>query len=127
MGLTYKGRTKQQRSLRQNLPSLASNPLFARKGNHYGEAGKGGASVTTIKSDNPIETAKSFFDTIGHGGAFMKDTKTNNSTTTRVQLRDGTIVNFRVYSKSGSPAVDINISRSSDNCGLRSHKIHFIK
>lgn len=126
MGLTYKGGTDHHHSLRENLSSLDNNPLFTRHGNHYGDAGKGGASVTTIKSDNPLATAQAFFDTIGHGGAFMKDPKTNATTMNRVQMKDGTIINFRVYSKSGSPAVDINISGSSDSCGLRNHKIHFI-
>ena len=126
MGLTYKGGTNHHRSLRENFSNLSSNPLFVRNGNHFGVAGKGGASVTTIKSDNPLKTAQEFFDKIGHGGQFMVDSKTNRYTYNRVQLKDGTIINYRVYSKSGSPAVDINVDSSNDNCGLRTHKIHFI-
>ena len=126
MGLSYKGGTDHHHSLRENLSNLSSNPLFVRNGNHFGVAGKGGASVTTIKSNNPLETAREFFDKIGHGGRFMVDPKTGSYTFNRVQLKDGTIINYRVYSKSGSPAVDINVDGSNDNCGLRTHKIHFI-
>lgn len=127
MGLTYKGNTQYHHSLSENLSFLNSNPLFVRNGNHFGDAGKKGASITTIKSETPLATAQAFFDTIGLGGLFLRDKKTNAITTNRVQLKDGTIINFRVSSKSGSPAVDINISGSNDNCGLRNHKIHFIK
>ena len=126
MGSTYKGSSPIHRSLRENLPGVSKNPLFGRNGNHYGVSGKGGAAVTTIKSDNPIKTAQEFFDKIGHGGAFMADVKTGQITKNRVRLRDGTIINYRVVSKSGGPAVEINIKKSSDSCGLRSHKIHFI-
>lgn len=126
MGLSYKGGTSTHHSLKDNLPNLGYNPLFQRHGNHYGEVGKHGAAVTTIKSDNPLKTAQEFFDKIGQGGIFLTDKKTGKTTFNRVCLKDGTIINFRVYSKSGSPAVDINIDNSSDSCGLRTHKIHFI-
>jgi hypothetical protein len=125
MGLSYKGGTPTHHSLRDNLSRLGRNPLFQRNGNHYGQAGKNGAAVTTIKSNNPLETAQEFFDKIGHGGMFLTDKRMGEVSFNR--MKDGTIINFRVYSKSGSPAVDINIDNSSDNCGLRTHKIHFIK
>ena len=56
----------------------------------------------------------------------MKGVKTGQIAINRVRLRDGTIINYRVVSKSGGPAVEINVKKSSDSCGLRSHKIHFI-
>lgn len=126
MGLSYKGGTSTYHSLRDNLSGLGNNPLFQRNGNHYGQAGKNGAAVTTIKSDNPLETAREFFNKIAYGGMFLTDKKMGEVIFNRVRMKDGTIINFRVYSKSGSPAVDININNSSDNCGLRTHKIHFI-
>ncbi len=126
MGLSYKGGTSSHHSLRDNLSSLEYNPLFQRNGNHFGQANKSGATVTTIKSDNPLKTAQEFFDKIGQGGMFLSDKKMSEITYNRVRLKDGTIINFRVYSKSGSPTVDINIDQSGDKCGLRTHKIHFI-
>ncbi len=127
MGVSYKGWTSTHHSLRDNLSSLESNPLFKRNGNHYGQAGKNGAAVTTIKCENPLATAQEFFDKIGCGGLFLTDKKMGDISFNRVRLKDGTIINFRVSSKSGSPTVDINIEKSSDNCELRTHKIHFIK
>lgn len=127
MGLTYKGKTPNHHSLRDNLPILESNPSFQRNGNHYGQASKNGASVTTIKSDNPLKTAQEFFDKIALGGLFMNNSSTGQLDQNLVYMNDGTIIYYRVTSKSGSPAVTINIKNSSDNCGLRSHKIHFIK
>ena len=56
----------------------------------------------------------------------MTDVKAGQITKNRVRLRDGIIINYRVVSKSGGPAVEINVKKSSDSCGLRSHKIHFI-
>lgn len=44
-----------------------------------------------------------------------------------VYMKDGTIIYLRLTSKSGSPAVSIDVKGSNDNCGLRTHKIHFIK
>lgn len=126
MGSTYKGGSPTHRSLRENLPRVAENPLFVKNGNHYGDARTNGAAVTTIESDNPIKVAQEFFDRIGYGGMFMTDAETAQITENRVRLRDGTIINFRVTSKSGWPAVEINVKKSSDSCGIRSHKIHFI-
>lgn len=97
-----------------------------RNANHYGVSGKGGAAVTTIKSNDPMQTAQELFDKIGYGGAFMTDVKAGQITKKRVRLRDGAIVNYRVVSKCSGPAVEINVKKSSESCGLRSHKMHFI-
>lgn len=43
-------------------------------------------------------------------------------------MKDGTYTNFRIKTSSeGSPAVQINIKNSSDNAGVRFHKVHFSK
>lgn len=127
MGVSYKGGTKYNHSLSENLSSLNSNPLFQRHGNHYGDSNHNGAKVTTIKSDNPIATAQEFFDKIGYGGAFMKNSSTGQFYQNLVYMSDGTVIYYRITSKSGSPAISISVKNSSDNCGLRTHKIHFIK
>lgn len=127
MGLSYKGGTSSHHSLRDNLSSLEYNPLFQRNGNHFGQANKSGATVTTIKSDNPLKTAQEFFDKIGYGGSFMKNSSTGQVDQNLVYMSDGTIIYYRVTSKSGSPAVFIYVKNSNNNCGLRTHKIHFIK
>lgn len=59
-----------------------------------------------------LRGAEGVFYIIGYGGASLIDVKTGQMTENRVQLRDGTIINFRVTSKSGSPAVEINIKKA---------------
>lgn len=118
MGSTYKVGSPTHRSLRENMSSMGNNPLFSQNGNHYGVSGKGGAAVTTIKSDNPIKTAQEFFDKIGCGGVFMTDAKTGQITQNRVRLRDGTVINFRLVSKSGGPAVEINVRKGSNKLAV---------
>ena len=47
----------------------------------------------------------------------------------RVSMKDGSIITYReVSSSDGSPAVDINITSSSDDTGgVRTQKIHFVR
>ena len=52
----------------------------------------------------------------------MTDVKIGQITENRVRPRDGTAINYRLVSKSGGPAVEINVKKSSDSCGLRSLK-----
>ena len=45
-----------------------------------------------------------------------------------VKMKDGSIVSHREISTSdGSPAVEINITRSEDSGGIKKQKIHFVK
>ena len=44
------------------------------------------------------------------------------------ELKDGTIISYReVTSTEGSPAVEINIKKSTDTGGVKKQKIHFEK
>ena len=121
MGVQYKGYSPTHRSLRENINSLEKDSLFKPNGNHFGEVYRRSAERCNIYSDNPIATAKQFFDQMGYGGAWMDYIGGR-----RVRLRDGTIINYRETSKSSGPAVDISIKGSNDNCGIRTHRIHFI-
>ena len=122
MGISYKGYSYRHRSLRENLEEGPNNSLFTPHGNHFGEIFNNSAKRCNIYSDDPVATAKQFFDWIGYGGVWMARIGGN-----RVRLRDGTIINYRTTSNSGSPAIDISIKISNDNCGIRSHRIHFVK
>ncbi len=79
-----------------------------------------------IYSDDPVATAKDFYDKIGFGGI---EEPTPNGKGFKTSLADGTIITWREISSSddGSPAVDINIKYSKDSGGLKTHKIHFVK
>ncbi|MBO4604233.1 MAG: hypothetical protein J5657_02895, partial [Clostridiales bacterium] len=82
-----------------------------------------------IKSDNPSVTAKDFYDRIAHGGIENEIIDRNgNIKGAKTKMADGTIVTWREISNSdGSPAVDINIKKSTDSGGLKFQKIHFVK
>ena len=46
----------------------------------------------------------------------------------KTTLSDGSVITWRNISHSdGSPAVDINVERSSDSDGIKQQKIHFVK
>ncbi|MDD7281664.1 MAG: hypothetical protein PUH10_06710 [Erysipelotrichaceae bacterium] len=56
------------------------------------------------------------------------ESKINGGKSKITQMSDGTIITYReVSSSDGSPAVDINIKKSTNPSGVKSQKIHFIK
>lgn len=123
MGTGYKGNTDHHFKLSENLTTVTSkypvtDGYFGRKGQSQKER------VRNIESENPLKTAKDFYDMIANGGETKKIPKGEVAT-----LADGTVVTFRPVSTSdGSPAVDINITPStSDGTGLKSQKIHFVQ
>lgn len=120
--MTLKGGASRQRSISENIKENRSNSLFKINGDHFGTKNANSTSAYVIRCDDPISVAKTFYDKIGYGGKFMKGGGEN-----RVQMLDGSIINYRITSRSGSPAVDINIKRSNEKGKLKSHKIHFIK
>ncbi|WP_027869762.1 hypothetical protein [Eubacterium sp. AB3007] len=123
MRTVYKGSGAQHRSISENLPSLKSE--YAYSNGYFGDKGKGRAFTRNIASDDPLSTAKHFFDTAGYGGIVQQMA---NGKGQNVKMKDGSIVSFREVSTSdGSPAVEINISKSTDAGGLKKQKIHFVK
>ena len=78
--------------------------------------------MTVIESENPLKTAKEFYDKIAFGG--FDEAKGEGKI--RTTLRDKTVIFFRVSSRSGGPAVDINIKASKEPTKIVSQKIHFI-
>lgn len=52
----------------------------------------------------------------------------NNGKGFITELKDGTIISYReITSTEGSPAVEINIKKSTDTGGVKKQKIHFEK
>ena len=44
------------------------------------------------------------------------------------KMKDGSILSYReVSSSDGTPAVEINIKKSTDHGGIKYQKIHFVK
>ncbi len=78
-----------------------------------------------IDCDNPVQEAKKFYDSIAFGGI---ESKLENGKGYLTKLKDGTVITFReITSTEGSPAVEINIKKTSESSGIKSQKIHFEK
>ncbi len=123
MGRGFKGDTGHHHTISENLPSLTSH--FSFHNGYFGEKGEGTHFVRVIKSDDPVSTAKDFYNKIAYGGL---EYKMSNGKGVFTKMRDGSILSFReVSSSDGSPAVDINISKSNDHGGIKQQKIHFVK
>ncbi len=129
MGTGYKGNADHYHSISENLPAMKEK--YSYKDGYFGEKGKSKKNnkVRNIKSDDPLKTAREFYDTLAHGGKespiFESDGTKNGMKTV---LADGSVVTWRNVSHSdGSPAVDINIEYSSDSSGIKQQKIHFVK
>lgn len=123
MGHGYKGGTDHHHSISENLPSLASN--YDYHNGYFGDKGGGRDFVRNIKSDDPLATAKDFYDKAAHGGL---EYEMDNGKGVYTKMRDGTILSFReVSSSDGSPAVEINIKKSDDHGDIKYQKIHFVK
>ena len=119
----FKVNTSSYHSINDNLTTL--NKLFQHKNGYFGIKGK--AKVKSdyyrqINSNNPLKTAKLFYEKIANGGIEKK--LPNGAFVTK--LKDGTIITFReITSTAGSPAIDINIKKSSSSSGIKNQKIHF--
>ena len=130
MGTGYKGNADHYHSISENLPVMKEK--YSYNNGYFGENGqsKKNNKVRNIFSDAPSATAQKFYDTLAYGG---KEEPTYNSKTgkqngMKTTLSDGSVITWRNISHSdGSPAVDINVERSSDSDGIKQQKIHFVK
>lgn len=124
MGHAYKGGAETYHCAKENFESLIS--LFPFSKGYFGEKGLSSSShVRNLVSENPLKTAREFYDLAAYGGYEEELTQGAWKTT----MEDGTVFTMRQVSgsKDGSPAVDINIRRSRDNPGIKMQKIHFVK
>ena len=129
MGTSYKGYSPAFLSIGENVDRTSKRFQFAN--GLFGEKGRSrDANIRNIVSDDPATTAKEFYDSIAYGGieTVLIDKETGNPKGMITKMADGSIITWReVSSSDGSPAVDINIERSSDNNGVKQQKIHFVK
>lgn len=123
MGHGYKGDTGHHHSISENLPSLTDKYSYAN--GLFGIPGKGRDFVRNIVCDDPVKTAKEFYDIGAYGGL---EYKMSNGKGHYTKMQDGSIFSYREISSSdGSPAVEINIKESIDSGGVKYQKIHFVK
>ncbi len=123
MGTGYKGGATFHHSISENLGELKK--AYPYKNGYFGEPGKGRHFTRNINSDDPAKAAREFYDKAAYGGIIQPMANGKGET---AKMKDGTIISYReVTSSVGSPAVEINISKSTDSGGVKRQKIHFAK
>lgn len=123
MGHGFIGDTGHHHTIAENIDNLKKSYSYAN--GYFGEKGQGRHFTRNIYSNNPLETAKDFYAKAACGGIAHQ---MSNHKGEIAKMKDGTIISFRsVTSSVGSPAVEINISSSTDTGGLKRQKIHFAK
>ncbi len=123
----YKGNTNTYHSLSDNFDSITSS--FEYKDGFFGKEGKAKSNkkknYRQINSKDPIKTAREFYEKIAKGGT---EEPLSNGKGVKTELKDKTIIVYReITSTPNSPAVEINIKRSTINAKIKSQKIHFEK
>jgi hypothetical protein len=72
-----------------------------------------------------VLTAQDFYDKAAHGGI---ERPMANGKGHYTKMKDGSILSYReVSSSDGTPAVEINIKKSTNHGGIKYQKIHFVK
>lgn len=119
----YKGGAEWHHSIDENLSELKDKYSF--EDGYFGEQSPGHSEdKRIIASDNPLETARDFYDTGAYGGI---ESKLENGKGVRTDMADGTTFTFREVSESdGTPAVDISVRRRTSSGGVEKQKIHFV-
>lgn len=124
MGTGYKGGSKYYRSVGQNI-IIAAAKYDYQNGRFGVSSPSTGHKTRNIGSDDPLSTAKDFYDRIAFGGI---EKTYKNGALNITHMADGTIISMRSTSNSdGTPVVEINISGSTHTGGVKEQKIHFIK
>ena len=119
----YKGGSPIRHSLKDNIEKVAEiyglneNGFFAKIGK------KGSDHIRQIDAKDEIIEARKFYEIIAYGGV---ETTFSNGKGLKTKLKDGTIISYReITSTQSSPAVEINVKRSHEKCGIKTQKIHF--
>lgn len=121
MGTGFKGDTETQHSISDNISLLKSKYPYSN--GYFGDKGQGRSHTRNITGTNSVETATCFYDIASKGGI-----ETLRPGLRYSKMADGTIISYREISKSdGTAVVEINIKHSTDSCGLKYQKIHFIE
>ena len=127
MGHGFKGDTGHYHTVGENLGDVRKAYAYNDETGYFGKKGQSSNnSIRNIASDNPVATAKDFYDKLAYGGKEKKMSNGKGFTTT---MKDGSVLTYReVSSSDGTPAVDINITSNGDDTGgIKTQKIHFVK
>ena len=120
----YKGGTKYYHNISENISTTSK--FYDYSDGYFGKKSKKRDNYARIiESSNPLKTSRDFYNKIAYGG---EETPLSNGKGTRTSTEDGTIITYRSTSSSdGSPAIDINIEKSTNTGGLKKQKIHFVE
>lgn len=113
----FSGTTGGKSTIESNAKAMSKKYPMTH-GGYFGQHGKS-KRVRVIYSNDPIETAKDFYERISKGGVYSK---LSNGHGEQALLSDKSRIVFRIHSKSGSPAVEIFIINAN---GVKEQKIHF--
>ena len=123
MGRGFKGGTGNHSSFSDNISGLKSE--YGLNNGYFGIRGEGREFIRNIICEDPNSEAKAFYDKASFGGIEMV---MENGEGVYTKMKDGTIISYRHISKSdGSPAVEINIRRSTSSGEVKYQKIHFVR
>jgi len=123
MGTGYKGGAGHFHSISENLGGLKRDYKYSN--GYFGDPGQGRSFTRNIVSNDPVATASAFYDQAAYGGI---ERTMRNGKGVYTKMKDGSILSFRKVSTSdGTPAVEINVTKSTDSGGLKYQKIHFMK
>ncbi len=123
MGHGYKGDAGHHHSITENLPTLSAS--YKYNNGYFGEKGQGRNFVRNIVSDDPLKASKDFYEKAAYGGI---EHEMSNGKGLYTKMSDGSVLSYRKVSTSdGSPAVEINISESTNHGEIKYQKIHFVK
>lgn len=117
----FNGGTTTHHSISENIIGLKEKYKYSN--GYFGEEGQGRTFTRNIRSKNPVQTAKEFYEIAAKGGIEKIHAKGKIA-----RLSDGTIISYREISTSdGTSVVEINIRQSTANSGVKYQKIHFVK
>lgn len=120
MGLNSNG---EYASIRRNAEATPDKFEYNKETGLFGNKGKH-RDIREIVSDNPEKDARELFAYLIRG--YDKIERDDEGFKT-YHLADGTYVTMRVVTKSGSPAVEINIRNTIHGTKVQKQKIHFVK
>ena len=107
-----------------NNVKLISKKYPVTKDGYFGEKSNS-SNRRVIKCDDPVKEANDFFSKISNGYSNLEVSGDRKV----AKLPDNTFITYRIYTKTSregkSPAVDINIKKSSVNTDIKNQKIHF--
>ncbi len=117
-------------TLRRNSCPVKINPFYNFNPNsgYFGQYEDGNKSKTRIvyTDNDPIVETKALFDQLAKGAIVKEDVPNKMWHAT---LEDGSKITLRINhpTPEHAPAVMISVRQSTDNAGIKTQKIHFIK